>query len=215
MKDIVIMWIQGSGKWVQGGLLLERLNADFVCFEAWKILRALQSNDNPIGNYISAITDSGNLTPDDFMVKVFDLFLYAVDKNKPLLVDGFPRKIPQMEGFLERMKSYNREFVAIVLDLDENLAIERIQNRRICKHCGATLNTKLHDCATCPKCGSHEIYQRKDDETLESIKTRIGLYNEMTLPVVQHFESLGLVKHVNGNQDIEAVFADILQIIKE
>lgn len=213
MKDIVLMGIQGSGKWVQGGLLLEKFNAEFVCFEAWKILRALQSNDNPIGNYISSITDSGNLTPDEFMVKVFDLFLYAVEKDKPLLIDGFPRKIPQMEGFLERMNWYNREFVAIVFDLDEDLAIERIQNRRMCKQCGATLSMKLHDCTKCPHCGSADIYQRTDDKELASIQKRIELYNTMTRPVVEHFETLWVVKHINANQSIDTIFAEILAII--
>ena len=209
------MGIQWSGKWVQGGLLLKKFTDTFVCFEAGKILRALQSNDNPIGNYISSITDSGNLTPDEFMVKVFDLFLYAVEKDKPLLVDGFPRKIPQMEWFLERMRLYNRNFVAIVFDLDQDIAIERIQNRRMCKNCGATLSMKIHDCTKCTECGSENIYQRTDDQELSSIKKRIELYNEVTRPVIDYFETLGVVKHVNGNQDIESVFADILKIIQE
>jgi adenylate kinase len=214
MKDIVLMGIQWSGKWVQGGLLLEKYTDEFVCFEAWKILRALQSNDNPIGNYIGSIIDKGGLTPDEFMVKVFDLFLYAVEQNKPLLVDGFPRKIPQMEWFLERMKWYKREFVAIVFDLNEDIAIERIQNRRMCKDCGATLSMKLHDCSTCPHCGSTNIYQRTDDKELSSIQKRIDLYNEVTRPVVAYFETLWVVKHINANQSIETIATEILAIIQ-
>ena len=215
MKDIVSMWVQWSGKWVQGWLLLDRVNPDFVCFEAWKILRALQSNDNPIGNYISSIIDNGNFMSDEFMVKVFDLFLYSLKPGKQLLIDGFPRKIPQMHGFLERMKANNREFIAVLIDLDIDIAIERIQHRRMCKPCWAILNTKLDDCLTCPKCKSTDIYQRTDDQTLESIKSRIAIYTNETQPVIDYFETLGVVKHVNGNQDIESVFADILKIIKE
>ena len=173
----------------------------------------MQSNDNPIGNYISSIIDKGNFMTDEFMVKVFDLFLYSLEPGKPLLIDGFPRKIPQMHGFLDRMKENNREFVAILIDLDIDLAIERIENRRMCKSCGSILNTKLHDCVSCPKCQSTEIYQRTDDQTLDSIKSRIAVYTNETQPVIEYFENLGVVKHVNGNQDIEAVFADILKII--
>ena len=132
MKDIVLMGIQWSGKWVQGGLLLKKFTDTFVCFEAGKILRALQSND-----------------------------------------------------------------------------------RLMCKNCGATLSMKIHDCTKCTECGSENIYQRTDDQELSSIKKRIELYNEVTRPVIDYFETLGVVKHVNGNQDIESVFADILKIIQE
>lgn len=151
---------------------------------------------------------------DEFMVKIFDLFLYSLTPEKTLLIDGFPRKIPQMHGFLDRMKANNREFVAILIDLDINLAIERIQNRRICKTCGTILSTKLHDCLSCPKCHSADIYQRIDDQTLDSIKSRISVYTNETQPVIEYFENLGVIKHVNGNQDIENVFADILKIIQ-
>lgn len=118
-----------------------------------------------------------------------------------------------MHGFLDRMKANNREFVAILIDLDIDLAIERIQNRRMCKTCGAILNTQLHDCTSCPICGSKDIYQRTDDQTLDSIKSRIAVYTNETQPVIEYFEELGVIKHVNGNQDIESVFADIVKII--
>lgn len=74
--------------------------------------------------------------------------------------------------------------------MDEDLAIERIQNRRMCKQCGATLSMKLHDCTVCPHCGSADIFQRTDDKELASIQKRVELYNTMTRPVVEHFETL-------------------------
>jgi adenylate kinase len=120
-----------------------------------------------------------------------------------------------MHGFLDRMKANDREFVAVLIDLDIDLAIERIQHRRMCKTCGAILNTKLDDCLTCPECKSTEIYQRTDDQTLESIKSRIAVYTNETQPVIDHFETLGVIRHVNGDQDIESVFADILKIVSE
>lgn len=96
MKDIVLAGIQGSGKGVQGQLLLEKFGHNMECFEAGKLLRALQSNDNTVGNYVGSIIDHGNLLPDEFMLKVFDLFLFSLTKSKQILVDGFPRQLSQM-----------------------------------------------------------------------------------------------------------------------
>jgi adenylate kinase family enzyme len=69
------------------------------------------------------------------MVKIFDLFLFSLEQNKSILVDGFPRQIPQMEEFLKMMKSYNREFSVIVLDISRDEAIKRLTSRRMCKTC--------------------------------------------------------------------------------
>ena len=215
MKDIVLAGIQGSGKGVQWQLIMEKFGASMECFEAGKLLRALQSNDNTVGNYIGSIIDHGDLLPDEFMLKVFDLFLCSLTQSKQILVDGFPRQLSQMHWFLERMKEYNRSLVVIVFDLEKNLTIERLQNRRMCKNCGAILNIKLHDCTTCPVCQSTDIYQRKDDMDLNSVENRIDLYKEQTIPVLEYLEWLGLVRHINANQPIADVFADVFKIISE
>ena len=213
MKDIVLAGIQGSGKWTQSALLLEHFGKEISYFEAGGILRALQSKPNAIGEYIGSIIDSGALLPDQFMVKVFDLFLFGMDEKKSILVDGFPRQIPQMHGFLERINAYKRDVVVIVLDISREEAVKRLTTRRMCKQCGAILNTEIHDCSVCPICWSHDIYQRVDDQDLAAINTRIDLFEQQTLPVIQHLEGLGLVKHIDGKQAIEKIFEEIQQII--
>ncbi|HCB51805.1 TPA: hypothetical protein DEP21_04545 [Patescibacteria group bacterium] len=122
------------------------------------------------------------------MVKVFDLFLFGMEEGKSILVDGFPRQIAQMHGFVERMNEYKRDFVVIVLDINKEEAVKRLTSRRMCKSCGAILNIHLHACDSCTECGSSDLYQRVDDQDLDAINTRIGLFEKETLPVIQHLE---------------------------
>ncbi len=61
MKDIILMGIQGSGKGTQARLLLEHFGEKMKYFEMGGILRALQSNDNAIGNYTADTVNNGLL----------------------------------------------------------------------------------------------------------------------------------------------------------
>lgn len=215
MKDIVIAGIQGSGKGTQAKKLLEKFGSQVKYFEAGNVLRALQSksHQNAIGDYIWSVIDDGHYLSDEFMVGVFDLFLIGLTGETSCLVDGFPRQIGQMNGFIERMQKRGREFEMILLDLPEDKAIERLLHRRICRWCGEVYNTLLHgQQETCPVCGG-ELYQRKDEVKEEFIRNRFNEHYTKTGPVIEYFEKQWRVKHVNGDQSIDKVFEDILNIL--
>lgn len=213
MKDIVLSGIQWSGKWTQCELLLKKFWNNISYFEAGGILRALQSKPNAIGEYISSIINDGRLLPDQFMVKIFDLFLFSLRQDTSILVDGFPRQIPQMHAFLEMMKKYQRKFTTIVLDISRQEAIKRLTSRRMCKSCWAILNIHLHDCNICPVCQSSETYQREDDKDLSSIEMRLNLFEQQTRPVIEHLQKEWLVTVIDGTQSPEKVFEDIIAVI--
>lgn len=52
------------------------------------------------------------------------------------------------------------------------------------------------------------------DDNLESLKKRIQTYNESTLPIIQHFDKINLVKRVDASKDVDQVFAEIDEIFK-
>lgn len=215
MKDIVIAGIQWSGKWTQAKKLLEKFGDQVKYFEAGNILRALQSksHQNAIGDYIGSVIDDWHYLPDEFMVGVFDLFLTGLTQGKSCLVDGFPRQLGQMHGFIERMEKRWREYVVILLELPEDKAVERLLNRRICKDCGEVYSIILHwDQSACPVCGG-ELYQRKDERQEEFIRNRFNEHYTKTGPVIEYFEDKWQVIHINGDQSIDKIFEDILAIL--
>lgn len=213
MKDIVLAGIQGSGKGTQCELVLEKFGNKISYFEAGGILRALQSKPNAIWSYVNDIVNSWALLPDQFMVKVFDIFLFCLQQDQSILVDGFPRQLGQMYPFLEVMKNNKRDLMVIVLDIPREESIKRLTSRRMCKSCWAIANIHIHNCETCPSCGNNTMYQREDDKDISSIETRLDLFEKETKPVLEYLQKEGLVKIVNGMQTPEKVFEDILDII--
>ena len=118
-----------------------------------------------------------------------------------------------MHGFIERMQKRGREFVVILLDLSEEVAINRLLNRRICKNCGEVYNILLHgEQEFCPACNG-ALYQRKDEVKEEFIRNRFSEHYTKTGPVIEHFEQMGVVKHVNADHSIDAVFKDVFEIV--
>ena len=211
MKNIIIAWIQWSGKWTQSELILEEYKDKFSYFEAGNILRAMQNNDNAIWNYIWSVIDGGWYLPDEFMEKVFDLYLTSVPEKKVLL-DWFPRKLKQMHFCIDKLNEYKKDFIVIDLETPESVVTERLLNRRVCKWCGKTFGISDKKMESCSKCG-WELYKRAD-ETKEWIQKRFNNHYKYTQPVMEYFESIWVVRKINWDQSIEDVFEDIKKILE-
>lgn len=50
----------------------------------------------------------------------------------------------------------------------------------------------------------------REDETLAAIKKRIGLFHEVTEPVLDYYKEKGILLEINGEQTIEAINQEIL-----
>jgi len=65
----------------------------------------------------------------------------------------------------------------------------------------------------CDACGG-ELYQRADDNE-ETIKKRMTVYNESTMPIVDHYRLQGKLKMVNADGGAEQVRVALLKILNE
>ena len=132
------------------------------------------------------------------------------------MLDGFPRTIAQAEALKELSNEISRPIeLALNIDVDIDMLIDRISHRRVCSKCGNSyhLYTKkpLVE-GICDACGS-PLIQRKDD-TKESLDVRLHEYENQTKPLIKFYDDLGLLKTVDGQQDINEVFENILKMLK-
>ncbi|MPM95445.1 adenylate kinase [bioreactor metagenome] len=101
------------------------------------------------------------------------------------------------------------------IEAAEAKLIERLTGRRICRQCGATYHMVFNPPSAegvCDKCGG-ELYQRSDD-TLETAKNRLDVYNLQTQPLIEYYQRKGILKKINGDQDISKVLEDILAALE-
>ena len=211
--NIILMGPPGAGKGTQSEKILSY--CDIPHISTGDMFREAIKNQTELGKLAQSYTNAGKLVPDEVTIALVKERLSRDDCKNGYLLDGFPRTLVQADALKKLTKEINRELTSVInLDVDESKLIERIISRRVCPSCGASynINTKKPSKeGICDSCG-HELIQRKDD-TKESFVTRLNAYNNQTKPLIEYYNANGLLKSVNGLNDIDVVFADIEKIL--
>lgn len=211
---LVLLGAPGVGKGVQGNLLKERYNIPKI--STGDILREVINNKTPEGIDAEDFLRSGKLVPDSLINNIVSERLKNDDCENGFMLDGYPRTIPQAE-FLNEILSKNSETLdkVINIEIDENIIIERLSNRRICLSCGELYNMLTEpppEDGVCRVCRG-KVIQREDDKP-EIIKKRIEIYKKETQPLKEFYESSGLLVEVNGNNDIRNIHKNIISLME-
>ncbi|MEW6069437.1 MAG: nucleoside monophosphate kinase [Candidatus Thermoplasmatota archaeon] len=202
---IVILGAPGAGKGTQAKLLESKYAVKHLA--AGDLIREEIAKRTRIGKQLESFVNKGKLAPDKIVIKIMRS---AIAKYKNFVVDGFPRN-------LEQAKAFDRFFdidLAIDIEIDDDIAIERLSKRRICPKCNAIFhletNPPKHD-NVCNFCNS-ELAQRSDDRE-EVVKERLEVYKRKTIPLIDYYRSKGKLRVVNGNKSIEEVSKEVKKVI--
>ncbi|MFM9332334.1 adenylate kinase [Paenibacillus mesotrionivorans] len=212
--NILFMGPPGAGKGTQAEYIVNEFHIPHI--STGDAFRAAMSQGTPMGVEAKGYVDKGLLVPDEITNGIVRERLAQPDCNAGFLLDGFPRTLQQAES-LDGMMTELEKKIDVVFNLvvDRSLLLARLTGRRICKSCGATyhvmFNPPQHE-GVCDKC-SGELYQRSDD-TEEKVGTRLDEYSSKTAPLLDYYRNKGVLKEVNGEQDIQLVTAEISSILR-
>jgi adenylate kinase len=210
--NIILLGPPGAGKGTQAARLVSAHG--LVQLSTGDMLRAAVRAGTPVGREAAAIMEAGALVPDAIVIGVLAERLDAADVRAAngFILDGFPRTAPQAEALdallAQRGARLDR---VVVLDVDEEALVARIAGRFACATCGEG----YHDTAkrprlegVCDRCGDTHFVRRPDDNA-QTVRTRLAEYRAKTEPILPHYRARGLVSHVDGMADIDAVSAQI------
>jgi adenylate kinase len=180
------------------------------------MLRAERASGTELGQTVAGYMDAGELVPDEIIIAVVINAVLKPTTGKGYLLDGFPRTLEQARSLDEALEK-NGSQVDMVLSLkvpDEPI-IERITGRWSCPKCGTVyhvLYKKPKQDMICDHDGE-KLTQRKDD-TAEVVKQRLAAYHKQTAPLEAYYREKGVLKEVDGTQDIDSVAQNSAEVVR-
>ena len=211
---LIILGPPGAGKGTQAASICEKFDIPHI--STGDIFRENIKNNTVLGQKAKEYINKGELVPDTLTCDlVFDRLTHE-DAKKGFLLDGFPRNIFQAQKLDEILEQRKLKIDRVInIEVDDKLLIDRAVGRRVCKDCSATYHISFNKSKVeniCDKCGG-SLYQRDDDKE-QTIKNRIEVYNKNTKPLIDYYSEKGNLADISGDQDIQAVFEDIVKAVK-
>lgn len=208
---IILLGAPGSGKGTQAAHLAKELGIAHI--STGELMRDEIRRKTPIGLKIQSFVESGKYATDEMLFEVLFNRINREDCQKGYILDGVPRTIHQAEVLEEKYQSGVRLIVAN-LDVKEQTIIDRAASRLLCRDCGAVYNkvsAPSKQEGVCDNCGG-ELYHRKDDQP-EVVQERLKVYKDQTQPLINFYESRGLLHHIDGELPVDEVYAKLSKLI--
>ncbi len=201
---VILLGAPGAGKGTQAVRLAQRYNIPHI--STGDIFRSNIKEKTPIGIVAKSYIDKGQLVPDEVTIQIVKERLEKDDCKNGYLLDGFPRTVSQAEA----LDGFSEVDSVVNIDVPLHKLMRRITGRRVCGKCGESYHIDYLDGSTsCKKCDG-TLIQRADDNE-ETVGKRLEVYEKQTAPLIDHYKSKGKLIDIDGDGDIDSVFAAIVE----
>jgi adenylate kinase len=212
--NIILIGSPGAGKGTQASCLEERTGMKHIA--SGDMFRTAVRDETPLGLLAKSYLDNGELVPDEVVIDMVLERISQPDCANGVIFDGFPRRPEQAEALEQALRARGQSIDRVVLvTVPEETLVQRIVGRQTCRNCQTAYNIYYFPPAQagiCDECGG-ELYTRSDD-TVETIKHRLQVYAEQTMPLIAHYKGQGLLVEINGYGEIQGVTRALLQALQ-
>ncbi len=185
---MLIVGAPGAGKGTQAGSLAQAFGVPAI--STGDIFRANIKNETELGKQVKAITEQGQLVPDELTNELIRDRLSQDDVARGFLLDGYPRTLGQVDYLTDLLAASDQQLDAVVeLVTDEDAVVQRLLKR------------------------AEE--QGRVDDTEEVIRHRQQVYRDQTAPVIDAYAQRGALVRVDGMGTVEEVAQRILDGLAE
>jgi adenylate kinase len=205
----------GAGKGSQSIKIVKKYKMPSI--STGQMFRDAYNKNDPIGVEAMKFIKDGNLVSDEITNGIVRHRLSENDATDSFLLDGYPRTVAQATALDEMLIGMSTKLDSVINILSSHdVLFERMEQRRVCKKCDATYHLRFKKPeveGVCDLCGG-ELYQRLDD-THESVKRRLEIYESKTKPLLDYYDKKGILYNVNGMQDFDKVYEDIVLVLDD
>lgn len=210
---IIMLGAPGAGKGTQAKMIADTYGLPHV--STGDIFRMNIKNGTQLGMEAKTYMDQGLLVPDELTVRILLDRVAQDDCKNGYVLDGFPRTIPQAEVLEDALTKLGDQIdFAINVEVPDENIIRRMGGRRACLSCGATYHIEHvppKKEGICDACGQELVL--RDDDKPETVKNRLRVYQEQTQPLIDFYTKKGVLRTVDGTQDMKDVFNAIKEIL--
>ncbi len=212
---LILLGPPGAGKGTQAKLLAQRFGIPHI--STGDILRDTAGEKSQLGDRIAGFVKSGELVPDEIVVEVVINRLRRPDARCGFILDGFPRTLKQAEALNKALSKLNISIdLVLYFQTSQQVSIERLSGRRVCKNCGANfhlVNMKPRRDGICDFCGG-KLFLREDDKT-ETVKRRLKIYQEETSSLIDYYKRKGNLKQIYGDLAAQELNAQLIDLFAQ
>lgn len=211
MKNIVFYAPPAAGKGTQCNMLAD--NFGYKTLSIGQVLRNARNPETEVGRIIIETQDKGILTPDNIVAEALseEIKKYA---GSPIILDGYPRNINQAKV----LDNYLDNYIVININIERQIAFERITGRRSCEKCNKIYNIYTpgmipKEEGKCDICG--EPFIIRDDDNEQAFNVRFDIYEQNAPEIKAFYQEKGLLREVEAKNDKNEVFAQIKDILSK
>lgn len=208
---LILLGAPGAGKGTQAEKISAKLSIPVI--STGNIIRESMKNGTEMGTKAKSYVDAGKLVPDDVVIGIINERLAADDCQNGFILDGFPRTIPQAEVLDEMKVDVD---VVLSIEVPDEKIVARMSGRRVCLDCGNTYHIeykKPKQEGICDGCGA-ELVLRKDDAP-ETVLDRLKVYHEQTEPLKDFYSNKGILRIVEGQEEVADTSALTLKALED
>ena len=209
--NLILLGAPGAGKGTQAEVICDKLSIPAI--STGNIIREALSKGTEMGLKAKSYIDAGQLVPDEVVIGIIKERLAKDDCQKGFILDGFPRTIPHPEALDAMGVVIDR---VIDIEVPDEKIIKRMSGRRVCSKCGASYHLEYKKPAkdgVCNVCEG-ELIQRKDDHP-DTVLDRLNVYHEQTEPLKDYYSKAGLLKVVEGQEEVADTTALTLKALED
>ncbi len=211
--NIILLGPPGAGKGTQARRLVEERG--MTQLSTGDMLRAARTSGTEVGRRVAAVMDRGDLVTDEIVIGLIREKLEQAPQGS-FIFDGFPRTLAQADALGELLTSLGRSLDAVIeMNIDDEALVARVSGRFTCATCGAVyhdVTRQPEQSGICDECGGTTFVRRQDDNEV-ALRNRLLEYYKKTSPLIGYYYAKGRLSSVDGLQPIDAVAAQIAEVL--
>ena len=210
---LILLGLPGAGKGTQAKVLARRQG--LLHISTGDMFREAAAAGTALGKRAQEYMSRGDLVPDEVTIGMLLERIAKPDAAKGLMLDGFPRTIPQAEALDRALAGQGTQIDAVLyIQVPEDDLVARLTGRWSCPACGAIYHMQSKppkQAGVCDECGGR-LTQRADDQPA-TVRTRLDTNRAWTEALAAFYGKQGKLYPIDGTGSPDGITARLLQAL--